>query len=160
MADADAIKIRCLWQMKDGDYLTITNRTQDMPGYFSLHPTEVCNSLAYRVLEQYNKTKLPARPISAPMLLRPKTADRLLQARLLSTESPWGCDFVAALALRNSALVVGETVRTRSLEEMSTYGSLADPHNMDIVNAVGMAAKNYVVKMGDPREFDEEWKIG
>ena len=36
--------------MRDGYHLTITNRLEDLPPWFKLHPTEVCDSFAYRMM--------------------------------------------------------------------------------------------------------------
>jgi hypothetical protein len=50
-APENDLAINDLWEMKDGDFVTITNRVPDMPEWFTLHPTEVCNSLSYAMVE-------------------------------------------------------------------------------------------------------------
>ena len=37
----EAIQCHDLWEMRDGSHLTITNRLEDLPPWFRLHPTEV-----------------------------------------------------------------------------------------------------------------------
>lgn len=60
------LRIKDIWEMKDGDSLTITNRIEDIPKWFSFHPTEVCNSLGYRMLEKFNNGDYPEEPIEGP----------------------------------------------------------------------------------------------
>ena len=40
------------WSRRSGDFVTITNRIPDMPKWFTLHPTEACNSLAYAMVDK------------------------------------------------------------------------------------------------------------
>ena len=39
------IRILDVWTMREGNFVTITNRLADLPPWFELHPTEVCGSL-------------------------------------------------------------------------------------------------------------------
>lgn len=71
------LRIKDIWEMKDGDFLTITNRIEDIPEWFSFHPTEVCNSIGYRMLEKFNNDDYPEEPIEGPNIWRLKTGDRL-----------------------------------------------------------------------------------
>jgi len=41
MSLANNFTIADLWEMKDGDFITITNRQADFPSWFTLYPDEV-----------------------------------------------------------------------------------------------------------------------
>ena len=48
-----------IWELIDGDSVLITNRLEDLPTWFQLHPSEVCNSLAFQFLRDVGG-RLPA----------------------------------------------------------------------------------------------------
>jgi hypothetical protein len=154
------IKIIDIWEMKDGDFLTITNRLEDMPEWFAFHPTEVCNSLAYRMLEKFNNSDYPEEPIEGPNIWRPKTGDRLVW--LGKSRSGTACkgSIRSVIAFRESAIVIGENARPQSMDELISFGSLTKPQQTEGETAMLREAVELVRQMGLPGEYAPDWTIG
>jgi hypothetical protein len=62
--------IRDFWLMRDGDFVTITNRSADLPPWFELHPSEVCGSAVYKMMERLAAGYQPKEPMDAPTIWR------------------------------------------------------------------------------------------
>jgi hypothetical protein len=73
----DAIQCQDLWEMRDGHHVTITNRLEDLPPWFRLHPTEVCGSFVYKLMPRVEQGDYPSEPMSGPNLWRLKVGDRV-----------------------------------------------------------------------------------
>lgn len=71
-------RVMDMWQMVDGAHATITNRRQDFPGWFDLHPTEVCNSLIPWMMQKVTVGDHPEQPIDGPNIWRLNTGDRAI----------------------------------------------------------------------------------
>jgi len=154
------IKIKDIWKMKDGDFLTITNRVEDMPEWFAFHPTEVCSNLSYKMLEKFNKGDYPQEPIGGPNIWRPKTGDRLVWLGKSRSVGPTKSPIISAIAFRESALVIGENVRSQSMDDLLGFGSLTKPQQTEGEIAMVREAVELVRRMGVPREYAPDWKIG
>jgi hypothetical protein len=64
--------------MSDGYHVTITNRREDLPAWFGLHPTEVCNRRALKMAARIEAgDQYPEKPLDGPNLWRLKSGDRL-----------------------------------------------------------------------------------
>ncbi len=67
-----------LWEMRDGDFVTVTNRPEDLPASFELHPTEVRDALAYQMAAKLEKGyQPPDEPAEGPNIWRLKSGDRM-----------------------------------------------------------------------------------
>jgi hypothetical protein len=153
------VTVRDYWEMKDGDFLTITNRLEDMPPWFALHPTEVCNRLAYQLSEKVRRGEYPEEPIEAPNIWRPKAGDRLVWTRQPRAGFRSQDPIVSAMAFRESALVIGENVRVpSSFDELMSFGALTGSEQREV--PMIRAAVHLVRRMGLPSEYDLEWKVG
>ena len=76
-ADTDALQCYDFWEMRSGYHVTVTNRLEELPRGFSLHPTEVCDSFAYKLLVQFDKGEYPEEPVDGPNLWRLKSGRSL-----------------------------------------------------------------------------------
>ena len=45
---------------------TITNRLEDLPPWFKLHPTEICDSFVYKLREKVERGDYPDEPLDGP----------------------------------------------------------------------------------------------
>jgi hypothetical protein len=68
-----------LWEMRDGDSVSITSRIEDLPAWFELHPTEVsgfaaCSMMQKKLAMGYT----PGEPLDGPNLWRVLTGDRIV----------------------------------------------------------------------------------
>ena len=149
-----------IWGMRDGDFVTITNRIQDLPYWFELHPTEVCNRLAYEMMEKFSKGYLPGDPVDGPNVWRPRAGDRLAWIGNQRPENPSSGNVLAILDFRKSALAIGETNRGQSLEDAIAYGSITT-NGLRSEDAVKChEAVKIVRQMGVPRTLAVDWKLG
>src|SRR5207245_1747390 len=71
-------RVSDLWELKNGDFVTITNRIEDVPPWFELHPLEAAGRLAYWMMEKLNSGYKPSEPCDGPNLWRIFAGDRLL----------------------------------------------------------------------------------
>ncbi len=58
----EAIQCYDFWEMRDGQHVTITNRLEDLPLWFRLHPTEVCDSFVHAIMARSKKAITPVSP--------------------------------------------------------------------------------------------------
>ena len=61
-----------------GAFVTITNRWQDFPAWFDLHPTEVTNSLMGWMRSRIEARDYPEEPIEGPNIWRVQGGDRIV----------------------------------------------------------------------------------
>jgi hypothetical protein len=66
------------WFFNGGEQLTVTNQSKDFPGGFELHPSEVADELAYRMIEKIGTGWQPDEPINAPNYWRLRAGDHLV----------------------------------------------------------------------------------
>ena len=62
---SDQYNVNDTWQLKDGDFITITNRHADLPPWFKLHPRETAGVLAMRL---YGGKQLSLDQIEEPIV--------------------------------------------------------------------------------------------
>jgi hypothetical protein len=86
-AGPESIQIRDLWEMRDGYHVTITNRPEDFPAWFELHPTEVCNSLVLKMAARIEEGHYPIVGMKPPYAKR-----KLLQHGLQHWDQPCFAD--------------------------------------------------------------------
>lgn len=155
----EAIECHDMWEMHDGYHVTITNRLEDLPLWFSLHPTEVCDSFVYKMMARVEKGDYPSEPMDGPNLWRLKSGDRLAWVGPERPERRSVNGVLAILDCHDCALVVGEGDRG-GLEAFIGFGDLTTP-NMKPEDAVHCQAAVKVVKqLGLPRSWGPDWMLG
>lgn len=152
------IAIADIWEMKDGDFVTITNRVADMPEWFSFHPTEVRGSLVYRLLDRFNNHEYPDEPITGPNIWRPKSGDRFVWLR--SNAKGESGSILAVIAFDECALAIGDNVRPLSMNQLISFGSLTKSQQREDEIEMAREAFAFVKQMGMPGVYSPEWKIG
>jgi hypothetical protein len=108
--------------MRDGHHVTITNRLEDLPAGFRLHPTEVCDSFVYKMVGKFEKGDYPSEPMDGPNLWRLKSGDRVAW---VGDERPDRRPVNGVLAVfnyRESTLAVG-VADWDSVEEFAGFGA-------------------------------------
>lgn len=149
-----------VWEIRDGDFVTITNRVEDLPSWFELHPTEVCDSLAYRMLEKLKKGYQPKEIIQGPNIWRLRAGDRLAWVGKRRSGIQGKGHVLAVLDISDCALAIGETNLAQSVEEAFTFGSLTQENQTADQIAMCHEAVRFVGDMGAPRTFGEGWALG
>lgn len=153
------VKVVDLWGVGDGCSALITNRVEDLPAWFKLHPSEVCNTVAYRLLDQFNEGEYPCEPIEGPHIWRICAGDTLVW---LGDSRPHVDSYNGVLGVyrfRECALAIGDTAEG-TMESYMYFGALGDEHDSPLgVQRLRLAAK-LVRSLGLPREMSTAWLLG
>jgi len=154
---ADRPEILDFWQMKGESELWITNKEEELPPGFELHPTEVCNDLARKMEAKLNSGWMPGEIVYYPSIWRVQAGDRIV---IIGERSHLeGGVFRSVFDFGASALVYW----------LWPDGQL--PWVDDVLRAVPAQSDSVCKKwmrqayarvraMGGPRIFDESWKLG
>jgi len=67
-----------IWELRDGNFVTITNRRADLPEWFELHPLEVSNTLVPWMMKRLEEGYKPKERIDLPNLWRVFSGDRIV----------------------------------------------------------------------------------
>ena len=121
LSGPEAIQCYDLWEMRDGYHVTITNRLEDLPPWFRLHPTEICDSLVYKLYKQVQRGDYPPSPLDGPNLWRLKSGDRVAWVGADRSERRAVNGVLAILDCDDCALLIGEGDRG-GLEEFVGFG--------------------------------------
>jgi hypothetical protein len=153
--------IRCydLWEMRDGYHVTITNRFEDLPPWFRLHPSEICDSFVYKMYEQIERGDYPPSPMDAPNLWRLKSGDRVAWVGADRPERRAVDGILAVLDCDECALLVGEGDRG-GLEEFAGFGCPSTPEMARQGLAICRAALKVVKSLGLPCTWGPDWMLG
>jgi hypothetical protein len=147
--------IRHFWQMRDGDFVTITNRWADLPVWFELHPSEVADAAAFEMMKRLSAGYRPKAPMDGPNIWRAKAGDRLAWVTTRDTRQPVReiLDLAACVvaigenATPSSDGIIGFAAPTRS--ELPPPEAAAMRAGFDVTAALGV-----------PRVFAREWRFG
>ena len=146
-----------IWELRDGNSVTLTNRVADLPAWLDLHPLEAAGRSIGWMQRKLADGYSPAGPVDGPNLWRVFAGDRLawVGPRRPGVESADGV--LAVVEFRENALVYGEP-----LELEAGFGGFAagepPPEGARLCNA-GWEA---VCQAGLPRNAsaDSRWCIG
>jgi hypothetical protein len=155
-----AVLIRDMWEMRDGDHVTITNRYEDIPEWFALHPLEVCNRLMRPMKKLLDNGYDPPDPLEGANIWRIKAGDRLAWVGKPRPGLPQQGPILSLIDFRETALVIGENAGGITMDNFYTFGGLTkDQQNPEEITMVREAIKS-VLQLGMPRTFTPEWKLG
>lgn len=150
-------KICDVWEMRDSDYVTITNRWADLPIWFSLHHTEAAGSNSLRMMELVERNESTKEPLDGPNIWRLFAGDRLVWVRKPSDQPVKDIPKPELLELSSNALVVGES--NREDFNLLEFGEIKTTELNDICRNGYDAA----IKLELPRTMAADyadWKFG
>ena len=142
-----------LWKLKDGHSVTITNRPEDLPEWFELHPTESSSSLAREMLKRLNEGFQPGEIMDRPNIWRVMAGDRLCLAWISgsSTDRESISNILSIVDFRCCALVVAET---------DANGAPSRPDDPSAI-ALARAGATVIRRMGPARILGvPPWTLG
>lgn len=153
-------KIADVWELRDGNFITLTNRHLDLPDWFELHPLEVSGSLVWWMKRRLDEGYKPQKPIDSPNLWRVFAGDRIVWVG----PSRHGIDskdgVLELVDFKENALVYGEPFDISS--GFPTFGGFdraqPSPEGARLCKE-GWDALN---RLGLPRTVsaDGQWRIG
>jgi hypothetical protein len=152
-----AFRIVDFWELRAGDRVTITNRLDDLPAWFQLHPLEVRGALAYEMVARLNAGYLPGEPLDGPNLWRVRSGDRLVWVEPSGSDEP-GPVIRALLSFGECALVFGESEQP-AIED-PIFGSPTTQRPSPAVAAALKMGFREAVNKGTPRSFEAKWGLG
>jgi len=149
-----------LWEMRDGDFVTITNRPDDLPVSFELHPTEVRNALAYQMAAKLEKGyQPPDEPADGPNIWRLKSGDRMAWVGNSRPGQEAVDGILAILDCRECCLAFGEGNRG-GIEDFMAFGSPSKPEPSPEDTVRCQTAVKAVRQLGIPRIWAPVWGLG
>ena len=146
-----------VWELVDGNFVTLTNRKADLPPWFALHPLEASGQLVSWMQRRLAGGYRPEGPADGPNLWRVFAGDRLawVGPRRAGVDATDGV--LAVVEFRANALVCGEPAGLAS-----GFGGFASgeppPEAAKLCNAGWEAMR----RAGVPRvaSADSQWSIG
>jgi hypothetical protein len=151
-AVAEKPQVIDLWSTPDEATVTITNRWQDFPGWFDLHPTETANELVTWMKKRIETGDYLDQPIDGPNIWRVKGGDRVVWVGPPRPDQA-SVDGVFGILDCEVAVVVLGNHPDGPFAFMSFVTS---PIAMQLA-AAGLRAER---SLGQPRVFDTEWTLG
>ncbi|GMW00534.1 MAG: hypothetical protein AMXMBFR84_16710 [Candidatus Hydrogenedentota bacterium] len=148
------------WYTRDGDYVTVTSRSFDLPSWVELHPTEMSNLLGMRWVNNYNAAganapPVPDAPMDAPNLWRLRAGDRMGWV----TTPRYARNPVATIILFDaSAMAILETVVPAPDIFRIAGGFPKDPVPENVTEALRECLRA-IERKGLPRVIDTSWSL-
>ena len=159
----NAWTIMDFWEMRDGDFAKITNRIEDLPPSFELHPSEVCNHAAWVISERMKAGCTPGEIMEGPNIWRVRVGDRLAWAGPSRPGMEAVDSLLSIVQFEECALVIGESNRRMGLEEFIGFGSPSEAGQSPEKVARCRRAYEAVRNLGIPRSIADvnvEWVFG
>jgi hypothetical protein len=150
-------KVADMWELRDGDFVTLTDRVPDLPQGFELHPLEVSGPLVPWMRNKLNQGYTLDVPLDGPNLWRVFAGDRVAWVGSRRPHVKEGLLEIATF--RTDALVYGEPFDlTGGLPSFGQPSGPPSPRTHALFNA-GWAA---IVKAGVPTTVsaDCQWRLG
>ena len=96
-----------VWRHVEGDSALITNRAEDLPDWFTLHPTECANQLAYARMASLAAGESVEDPVEGPHIWRVLPEDRLVWSGPPRNDSGDADDWLQIFTFADNAVVIG-----------------------------------------------------
>lgn len=155
----EAYTIADIWELKDGEKVTVSNRPCDFPDWFELHPTEVRNRLAREMMKKLETGYEPKEIMDGPNIWRLREGDRMIWMGESRAGYPDDFGLLQVFNFESSALVVGEPYDS-GYESLIEFGNVTDRWEKTKFSIKGKNAFFLLTYLGVPRSFSPEWKLG
>ena len=106
--EGEEYQIADLWELRDGNFVTITNRHQDLPEGFDLHPLEVSGSYVRWMMKRLDDGDEPQEPIDGQNIWRVFAGDKLLWVGNRRGTEHSDNGVLGLLEFRTNALIYGD----------------------------------------------------
>ena len=156
----DQYTVNDIWQLTDGDFVTITNRQVDLPSWFELHPLEVFNSLVCWMKKKLDSGYQPGEIIDGPNIWRALAGDRLVWVG----EKRQGVEFnngvLSVITFSENAAIIGEPYS--DYDGFPHFGGFDQQKQSQEDMILCRNGWNAISELGTPRSAsaDGKWTIG
>ena len=153
-------KIMDLWQLSDGDFITITNRQADLPSWFEIHPLEVSGSMAPWMSSKLDAGYEPNDIVEWPNVWKPLAGDRLAWVGKRRPELDVENGVVSIITFNHNALVIGEPLV--EYDGFPVFGGFTENEQTDMNKQHCRNGFDAVLELGLPNSFSANgrWTIG
>jgi hypothetical protein len=154
-------KIADIWELRDGDFITITDRQPDLPDWFDLHPLETPGSLVGWMKKRLDAGYDPQEPIDGPNLWRVFAGDRVTWlGQNRNGVQPVEEGVLTVVTFKANALVYGEPFHLSG--RVPAFGDFAKGDLSAEGKVRCKAGWNIICRLGMPRVVaaDSRWCIG
>lgn len=159
LSGPEGMECHDLWEMGDGYHVTITNRIEDLPPWFRLHPSETRDSFVFELYERVKRGDYPRAPLDGPNLWRLRCGDRVAWAGAGRPERRSADGIIGIVDCCECALLIGEVDRGGP-ERYAGFGCPSTPEMKPADLKMCRAAVEAVKGMGLPRTYGREWRLG
>jgi hypothetical protein len=153
-------KVPDFWALKDGDWVTITNRVSDLPSWFELHPLEAAGTTLYWMMEKLKSGYKASEPCEGPNVWKVLAGDLLVwlgpSRKVLEAED----GVLGLITFDDNALVAAEPWRMS--QGFPTFGEIEEselPPPAALLLRKGWLA---ACDLGTPQvaAADTQWRLG
>ena len=146
----DAFVLVDTWCMRDGDFVTITNRVADLPPWFKPHLSEVCGTLAGEMAA--------SEVMQGPNIWRLRTGDRVAWVGDWRPDRERIDGLLAVLDCRACAVALGEMPQG-GLNELVEFGAPQAATLSAEDRARGQVMRRAIELMDVPDSIAFEWQL-
>lgn len=157
------IAILDFWEMREGDAVSITNRIEDLPPCFELHPTEVSGFAACLMMQKkLDSGYKPEAPVDGPNLWRVMVGDRIIWIKGVEAQDKNPTRTLVAFG--DNALVYGERhVHPNDIAWFLSFGAPVEGTPSERALTQVRSGLDDVRKLGLPDEIADiacGWRLG
>jgi hypothetical protein len=152
--------INDVWQLSEGDFITITNRQVDLPPWFELHPLEVSGRLVYWMMKKLDAGYKPGEIIDGPNIWRAFEGDRLVWVGKKRQGVEFDNGVLGVYTFNESAAIIGEPISIQ--EEFPCFGGFDQEQQSEEDMMLCQNGWNAIMGLEAPRNvnIDGKWTIG
>jgi hypothetical protein len=141
-----------VWSICNEVLVTITNRWQDFPPWFDLHPLEVSGQFIPWMKERMEARDYPEEPIDGPNIWRVKGGDRVVWVGLSRSEQPSVDGVLGIVDCRAAVAVLGDDP-----DSLFPFMKFEQSPGAIALCTAGLEAER---SLRFPRVYDFEWRLG
>lgn len=156
----DQYSVNDVWQLKDGDSITLTNRRVDLPSWFELHPLEVSGSSVSWMMKKLKSGYEPKEIIESSNIWRAMMGDRLVWVGKPRHGVESNNGILSIVTFNKNAIIIGEPfAEYDGLPVFGGFDLKKQPKDDLLLCRNGYHA---VSKLGTPRSVSAggKWTIG
>jgi len=154
----DSLSIRDVWQLKAGDFATLTNRWDDIPSWFELFPTEATNTFSSKMLKKIEEGYKPKQKMEGPNIWKVNSGDTIVWIGKSRPDMKEEDGALSIIRFNEDAIVLGESISFSSIGDALGFGGISEYSEEEVKKVRHIFEK--VREEGIPRIYSTEWGLG